>query len=328
MKLWKRGGWYYIEFDKFHRKALDTQDAILAQAKMLEIEKAIALEKMMVLPSPNGGLTLRDYFREYLEWYAQKRTGFTYKRALSILKKFEAIIGNKYVTSVTEKDIENYINHCKKINNKPVTTNTELRHLKACFQRAIRWKYIRENPLKFVEFLSYHKDNPHYLPSIDAIDKIFEAIGNDRVYRLAFALYIFTGARRSEIHKLEWRDITEDTITFRERKNYHILTVPIIPHLKKILSEHEHGVGRVFSVSVDSLGKGIKFYLRKAGYGTFRPHDLRHTFATYLLSSGVPIEVVRSLLGHSSLQATQIYAHVLEDQKKQEIMKFPYGGER
>jgi len=326
MRLWQRNGWYYVQFDNFHRKALNTQDKILAQAKMMELQKAMTLEKMLVLPSPDDGITLDDYFQEYLDWYAQKTAATTYERTSGILKKFSTVIGNRTLNSITEKDIEQYIKFCKDKNNKPITINTEIAYLRACFQRALRWKYLKENPFQYVDFLSYHKDNPHYLPTLEAVDRIFEAIGDDKVYRLAFALYIFTGARRSEIHRLEWKDITSDTITFRERKNYHVLTVPIMPKLREILDEYSPGVGRIFSMSIDMLGWSIKKYLRKAGYGEHKPHDLRHTFATYLLNAGVSMEVVGSLLGHSSLQATQIYAHVLQEQKKQEIMKFPYGG--
>ena len=39
------------------------------------------------------------------------------------------------------------------------------------------------------------------------------------------------------------------------------------------------------------------------------PHTLRHTFATHLINNGAPINAIKDLLGHSSLAATQIYAH-------------------
>lgn len=55
-----------------------------------------------------------------------------------------------------------------------------------------------------------------------------------------------------------------------------------------------------------------------------RPHSLRHTYATLLLSKGVPISTVAKLLGHSSIQITQIYAHVIPELKTEAVEKINY----
>lgn len=55
-----------------------------------------------------------------------------------------------------------------------------------------------------------------------------------------------------------------------------------------------------------------------------RLHDLRHSCATYLLKSGVPMEYVQKILGHASIKTTQIYAEVLQEvmQKEMEKLRF------
>lgn len=55
-----------------------------------------------------------------------------------------------------------------------------------------------------------------------------------------------------------------------------------------------------------------------------KPHSLRHTYATLLLSKGVPISTVAKLLGHSSIQITQIYAQVIPELKTEAVQKINY----
>lgn len=49
---------------------------------------------------------------------------------------------------------------------------------------------------------------------------------------------------------------------------------------------------------------------RRAGIEDFRFHDLRHTSAAWLVSTGVPLSAVRDLLGHSTVKVTERYAHL------------------
>jgi integrase/recombinase XerD len=61
----------------------------------------------------------------------------------------------------------------------------------------------------------------------------------------------------------------------------------------------------------------LKNYARDAGLqGVITPHTIRHTFATHMLSGGMPLRNVQDALGHASISTTQVYTHLTDHQKR------------
>jgi len=77
---------------------------------------------------------------------------------------------------------------------------------------------------------------------------------------------------------------------------------------------------RVFEVAT-SFKTAWGHVLERAGVSGFRWHDLRHHFASRLVQSGVPLNTVRDLLGHSSVAMSLRYAHVAPDQRCEAVAK-------
>lgn len=140
---------------------------------------------------------------------------------------------------------------------------------------------------------------------------------------IRFALY--TGRRKGEILALKWRDVdlVKKFVTITKAKNGMIQTYPInrkamsIIMRAKVLKRgrcpyvfpNRNGNSYHHSGGFDKTWRLIR---KKAGLPTTRFHDLRHTFASWIASSGkVDIYTLKELLGHSDIKMTQRYAHLI-----------------
>jgi len=83
----------------------------------------------------------------------------------------------------------------------------------------------------------------------------------------------------------------------------------------------QSGVGtRVFDVATGFRTAWVKA-LKRAGISKFRWHDLRHHFASRLVQHGVPLNTVRELLGHSTVDMSLSYARLAPDQRREAVAK-------
>lgn len=145
---------------------------------------------------------------------------------------------------------------------------------------------------------------------------------------LTFALH--TGARFGEQRALSWGDVdwTNRQIVIRRNQPHNTDTVgptksgrtrrvPMTDTLHAALQEMEQGDGRVFgrrrdrgALSLYAVRERLHRACGAAGLREVRWHDLRHSFASQLVSAGVPLRQVQEWLGHSTIMMTMRYAHL------------------
>ena len=104
--------------------------------------------------------------------------------------------------------------------------------------------------------------------------------------------------------------------------------IPLISVVRQVLNtvERVQGNDNIFlnpktAKPFGSFKKSFHAALKRAGIVDFRFHDLRHTFASQLVRNGVDLYTVQRLLGHTTPQMTQRYAHLGEDQMREAIEK-------
>ena len=170
------------------------------------------------------------------------------------------------------------------------------------------------------------------------ITRLYESTADDVLGvrdRAMLAVYYGCGLRLSEGASLEIKDILLDrgVVHVRKGKGYKERFVPLAAANKKaleyyiqygrpeLLQQHATnvlfiGANRGLPMHTQSIYVRIKQLVKKARIkkkvGT---HTLRHSIATHLLQSGMKLERIKDFLGHSSLDSTQIYTHLLNDQR-------------
>ncbi|MBP7846289.1 MAG: tyrosine-type recombinase/integrase [Candidatus Pacebacteria bacterium] len=181
----------------------------------------------------------------------------------------------------------------------------------------------------------------------DEIKQLFKATeysnNQERIRKrdkVILVLLYSCGLRRNEAINLEIKDILFDKerIYVRKGKNYKERYVPINDYNLKIIEEYIYDYRPSFYnykqteyLLINYRGKplhgqSLSNRLNEIATTTqnatiikkqITPHILRHSIATHLLEKGAKIETISQFLGHSSLESTQIYTHLLEDKSKE-----------
>lgn len=159
----------------------------------------------------------------------------------------------------------------------------------------------------------------------DEVSKLLKS-AETRKSRLIISLLYSSGLRVSELVNLKPQDINfaENIGWVRGGKGSKDRMFTVSPGLANELKEYmkkRDGAKYLFSqedpLTTRNVQKIVKHLRHRADIQKkITPHTLRHSFATHLLESGTDIRMIQALLGHSSLNTTQLYTHISSDQIK------------
>ena len=312
---------YYNQNGKRVRKMLYV-DEKTAERIRKEMELRVERIKLGIEKSPMESPYFKLFIPEYLKYKEGVVSYGTVKRENFTLHRFLKFLGNKRLSEISIKTIDDYSVQMRKELSE-ATVGIELRHLKAALNTAKRWEYIAKNPLVGYKIPDGAPQHIRVL-SKDEISKLFSVV-DDTEMEDVLRIYLSTGARRAELLKPKFRWDTVDFKNNRIRfdgKGGKTRYVPMAPTVHKLLLDRlTEGTKFPFKYGQDHVSHKLRDYYKEAGIESANLHTLRKTFGSLLIQEGfADIYKVSKLLGHSSVKVTEKhYIHLLDEDYQESI---------
>lgn len=301
-------------------------------------------------------MTLGEWLDRWLEEYKagtiRASTLSGYRRYIDCYIKPQ--LGHKQISLITAQDIQRMYRRLKKegrVNDHPEyghqLSDAAVHHIHSMLHEAMKdaaqAHIIPKNP---TEGATAPKANykPKRILTDRELETFMEAVQQDDVWRDFFYTELTTGLRRGEICGLMWEDFdgacgtlkVSRTLHSRKKGEYTVgetktgqgmRTIILPKSTADVLRRRKaRAISRwIFPNSVrpeapvdpSSAYHHMKTLLKRAGLPSIRFHDLRHTFATHALTSGVDAKTLSGILGHTNASFTlDTYTHVTSDMQK------------
>ena len=271
-----------------------------------------------------------DRFEQYLREVKQasENTVQSYRRDLMQMITYLEEKGIREAAKVTKTSLHGYILHMEEQGKAATTISRMMAAMKAFFNYECMQACIRRNPAESLHAPKVEKKAPVVL-RVDQVSALLAQPSGQTPKEIRdkamLALLYATGIRVSELIGIQMEDINMNIGFLVCRDGERERTIPFGRSAKAALEEYlEHarndllrGKGSDYffvnctggAMSRQGFWKIIKYYGEKAGIEEdITPHTLRHSFAAHLIARGADMRAVQTILGHSDMATTQMYA--------------------
>lgn len=277
--------------------------------------------------------TIADLAERFEAEHLTKRRATTAKDYASILRgHILPALGTVKVADLRHADVEKL--HRRIAVTAPYRANRAVSVLSKMFALAVKWELRTDNPVKGIERAPEEKRERFLTPA--EIARLGEVLAThpEKASCRAIRLLLLTGARRGEMLSATWTQFdlekgawVKPSSATKQKKEHRVpLSAPALSVLAELRADAEAGCPYLFpgKRTVDAKGKLTWAPLteikrawasvsKSAGIEGVRVHDLRHSFASILASSGLSLPIIGALLGHTQAATTHRYAHLLDD---------------
>jgi site-specific recombinase XerD len=292
------------------------------KAKALKAEIALGADPRGDAKAKRAIPTLTDFFDDTYLPYAKMHKR-SWKRDVQLFARIKAKFGKLRLDQITKQQVSVFHAGLMEEGLSAASADHHPKLLRRMMSMAIEYDLIEKNPL--AKFALFNHDNKveHYLDDVQLgqLMNVLRTDSNRAVCNIAILL-LGTGCRLNEILSAKKTDISIENKTLKisaiNSKGGRVRSVPLNSaslEIIKLQMEDTEGFDYLFinhqtGKPYTTLQKVWCRLRNKAGLPHLRIHDLRHSFASFLVNSGRTLYEVQQILGHSQSIVTERYAHL------------------
>lgn len=320
-------------------------------SETLKLANAIKAQRIIELQNQSHGFKINktSHIRltDYIQSVAEKKSENEVRKTVlhAVVYHLRRYNPNDIQLSRIDKDyilgFLDYLKTAKQTHTKKeklLHVNTQVYYykmLRYCLNYAVSEELISANPMNKIkneEKPHKHRTEREYL-TIDELRKLAQTPFYNGLLKKAFLFSCFCGLRHSDIIALTWGDIEMDDdgnarLYIIQKKTKEAISLPLSQEAIKQLPKREDAKeDDIIFKKLITLGRTNEILPKWAEQAGIKKHitfhTARHTHATMLLTLGVDLYTVSKLLGHTNIQTTQIYAKLVDENKKKAIDLIP-----
>ncbi len=310
----------------------------------------LGIDPQVQIPNSKGPTVQEFFVEKYLPYVKSYKRSWDTDESM-IRNHLVTRLGGKRMSAISPPDVAVFVEAMKAASYAPGTCNRALVLLRYGFELALRWKVpgIESNPVKEIKNLKDDNKIERFLTQ-DQTVRLLAAVRQSESEMLQHIVLflIYTGARKREVLDAKWQDIDWSQKSWRipKTKSGKIRHVPLssgaielLQNLKSRIEVNELSnsngavdLARPIFANPKTGEPYVSFFYSwnaariRAGLPDLRVHDLRHSFASFLVNAGRSLYEVQELLGHADIRTTSRYAHLSRERLFAAVEAVPRAG--
>lgn len=331
------------------RKTVTAKSRAEVTRKLAQLRRQVDAGKVSTVKTPTLSELMTRWFETVLSREVARSTYDNY----GTIVRYHVLpaLGRRKVTDITVADVDRLLAFKLGAGLSASTVHRVRALISQCLDQGVRWGDVPTNVARLSRPPKMVRPEGRTLTREQA-QQLLETLKEHR-HESLYLLMLSTGMRRGEALGLRWEDlnfengvvrikrnlkreggriVTADTKTLKSRRAVNVPS-PVLEALQKNrdLQEMEKAdlgeawveSGFIFTTSIGTpidprnLYREFSQICERAGLGHWHPHELRHSAASLMLASGVKLQVVSEVLGHSSIRMTaDVYGHILDPDRR------------